>query len=386
MATSIKSLLAQNRTKLLFCETHDEISTAIALNTIGVTGQVFHGIWHSGLTQTTHLGVPDTELLTPLQRASLLAKNRVGEWQITEVPHGVAFDADSGGDFADIPELVNVLAVNDVSMVIIEDKMLYEPGKKVNSLAASSASQDQADMYEFAKKLQAFKLAINDAGKDIMVTARIESFTVRKVQGNTRLKAISVQAALQDALVRAKLYRQMGADAIMIHSKSPEPKEVIEFLRRYRADDTTTPLVVVPTTYSKVTRKSLYDAGANVIIYANHLMRAKIKAVGDITEKVLEVNPEFLSKDNELSACLRSRNYGCLLQKLGKRVSLGSEDRELQMYHVIVEALAAENMKRAVEDLLDGDLSGCEADDRIISVLDLLKINAVQLTAIQDLL
>ena len=73
----------------------------------------------------------------------------------------------------------------------------------------------------------------------------------------------------------------------MIHSKSPRPDEVLAFLTQYRAKDLFTPLVVVPTTYSKTAEAALYEAGANVIIYANHLMRAKISAVSTVFRSIV---------------------------------------------------------------------------------------------------
>jgi len=92
----------------------------------------------------------------------------------------------------------------------------------------------------------------------------------------------------------------------MIHSKSALPNEVLSFLTKYRSKDYVTPLVVVPTTYSEPTEDVLYDAGANVIIYANNLMRAKIWS------KFLAQTPDFISQDAELSACRDACREKCL--------------------------------------------------------------------------
>jgi 2-methylisocitrate lyase-like PEP mutase family enzyme len=385
MSISIKSLLARNDGRVKICETHDRLSTEIIKHTVGKKGQIFDGVWYSGLTQTTYLGVPDTELLSPLQRAVLLALNGNIQRRETHRPLCAAFDADSGGNMADIPALVAVLALVGVSMIIIEDKTVSAPGQKVNSLKDSSASQDQADMYKFAKTIRAFRAVSAKAGKDMMITARIESFTGRKTEKNDAEERASVQLALADALKRAEVYREAGVDAIMIHSKSLEPEEVISFLTQYRARDAVTPLVVVPTAYSRTLKTALYEAGANLIIYANHLLRAKISAVGSISDKILAANPNFLSEYSELRACFEARNYGCLLRRLWERLYLGEEDKEAQLYRVVTETAAAENMKAVVRDLLDGELCGCEADHRIISVKDLLKINTCQVTLVEDL-
>lgn len=124
-------------------ETHDDTSTEIIRKAVSNDGKTqFHGKWVSGLTQTTILGVPDTELITPLCRAGLISIHESADPK----PMGrrdlcTAFDADSGGPISEIPALVTMLASKGVSLIIVEDKEVFEPGKKVNSLAASSASQ-----------------------------------------------------------------------------------------------------------------------------------------------------------------------------------------------------------------------------------------------------
>lgn len=384
MSVSIRSLLAQNNGQIRLCEAHDLSSREIIRHTVGDNGQSFHGIWIGGLCQTTHLGIPDTELISPLQRAVLIALKDSLQQRKTRRPLCTAFDADSGGDVADIPALVAVLARVGVSMIIIEDRAVYEPGGKVSSLGDTSASQDQADMYEFANTLRTFISAA--AHKDMMITARIESLTVRVAKKEEAEERASIQEALSDALKRAEVYREAGADAIMIHSKSTHPGEVLSFLTEYRSRDAVTPLVVVPTMYPTATRTVLYEAGANVVIYATQSMRAKITAVSKISDRILAEIPGFLSEDTELSACLEAQNFGCLLRKLWERRYWGEEGKEAQLYRIVAANYAAESMKAVVKDLLDGELCGSEADERIISVKDLLEINARQTSAVEELI
>lgn len=124
-------------------ETHDTTTTEIIRNITGSDGRTqYHGQWVSGLTQTTILGVPDTELITPLCRANLISIYEGVKGQAAGARKlCTAFDADSGGPIPEIPALVTTLARKGVSVVIMEDKEVFEPGKKVNSLAVSSASQ-----------------------------------------------------------------------------------------------------------------------------------------------------------------------------------------------------------------------------------------------------
>jgi phosphoenolpyruvate phosphomutase len=381
MSASIRSLLGQNNGKVHLLEAHDFNSRDVVRNAVGDDGQSFQGVWISGLTQTTYLGVPDTELISPLKRASLMAGFNDNPQQNNCRPLCAVYDADSGGDIADVPALVALLATKGISMIIIEDKSVLKPGEKVNSLKETSGLQSQADMYEFAKTIRAFKSL--PAQKEMMITARIESFTVRIVKKDNAEEKISIQNALQDALLRAEVYKNAGADAIMIHSKSDIPDEVLSFLTDYRTKDPVTPLVVVPTTYSKTNENILYDAGANIIIYANHLMRAKIYALKEFFENLLEEKPDFISQDVELSGCLDAHNFGCLLRKM-LTINLNNISKEAKQYQIIMEKQATEYMNAAAKCLLDGKMS-CSADAHIISVKELLKINASQVTIIKEL-
>ena len=44
-----------------------------------------------------------------------------------------------------------------VLMIVIKDKSIYKPGKKVNSLKETFSLQGQTNMYKFAKIIQVFK-------------------------------------------------------------------------------------------------------------------------------------------------------------------------------------------------------------------------------------
>lgn len=378
MATLLRSVLAQNNGQVRLCEAHDRASTELVRDAVADNGQTFDGVWISGLTQTTILGVPDTELVSPLRRALLMTPVQQ-PMQRNGRPLCAAFDADSGGDAKDIPALVAVLAIHGVSMIIIEDKAVARPGDKVNSLLATSSAQSQADKHEFANVIRAFKAA--SAGVDIMIAARIESFTTRAVRRDPVEEQLSVQAALRDALERASVYTAAGVDAVMIHSKSREPDEVLAFLKGFRAVDATTPLVIVPTAYSQTKRSVLAAAGANVFIYANHLMRAKIKAVAEVFEDEGAGKADAFADDEELRLCWRARNYGCLLRRLAERRYLGQgQGTDEQHYGMAAEKKALENIETTVKDLAGGQLCGCEADARIVTVKELLSINAHQVS------
>ena len=73
----------------------------------------------------------------------------------------------------------------------------------------------------------------------------------------------------------------------MIHSKEKKPDEILEFCKKYCELEFRVPLIVVPSTYSQITEKELSDAGVNVVIYANHLIRSAYPAMKKTAETIL---------------------------------------------------------------------------------------------------
>jgi phosphoenolpyruvate phosphomutase len=84
------------------------------------------------------------------------------------------------------------------------------------------------------------------------------------------------------------MYINHGADGIMIHSKSEDEGEIISFSKRYKKFKKKVPLVVVPSTYNKVTEKELIKAGVDLVIYANHLLRSSYPAMVNTAESILK--------------------------------------------------------------------------------------------------
>ena len=103
-----------------------------------------------------------------------------------------------------------------------------------------------------------------------------------------RIESLILEKGMEDALERAFAYTEAGADAIMIHSRSKSPGEVMEFAERFREKDSATPLVAVPTSYSSVTEEELSACGINVVIYANQLTRSGFPAMQRAAQLILE--------------------------------------------------------------------------------------------------
>ena len=154
-----------------------------------------------------------------------------------------------------------------VSAVIIEDKT----GLKKNSLFGTEVEQTQDSIENFSAKIRAGKRA--QRTKDFMIIARIESLILEK--------------GMEDALARAFAYVQAGADGIMIHSRKKDPDEIFEFCDKFRAKDTVTPIVVVPTSYNGTYESELQAHGINIVIYANQLTRSAFPAMQKTATDIL---------------------------------------------------------------------------------------------------
>jgi phosphoenolpyruvate phosphomutase len=89
-----------------------------------------------------------------------------------------------------------------------------------------------------------------------------------------RLESLIAGFPAEDALLRADAYVKAGADGVMIHSKTTSGEDVRAFCTRFREKHRHIPMVLVPTTYHEWTKKELAGWSANVVIYANHLLRA----------------------------------------------------------------------------------------------------------------
>ena len=231
----------------------------------------FDGMWSSSLTDSTSNGKPDIEALDLTTRL----QNLTSILECTTKP--VIYDGDTGGKVEHFKFTVRTLERNGISAVIIEDKV----GLKRNSLYGTAVEQKLATIEEFSEKIRAGKNA--QLTKDFMIIARLESL----IAGQT----------VDDALVRARAYIAAGADGIMIHSKEKSGMDIKEFCTRLREENPTIPIVLVPTTYNQFREKEFMEWGANIIIYANHMLRASYPAMVKVANSILE-NERTLEADD----------------------------------------------------------------------------------------
>jgi phosphoenolpyruvate phosphomutase len=222
----------------------------------------FDAMWSSSLTDSTSKGKPDIEAVDLTTRLQDL--NNILE--CTTKP--IIFDGDTGGKIEHFIFTVRTLERHGISAVIIEDKT----GLKKNSLFGTDVVQTQDSIEDFCAKIKAGKNA--QVTNDFMIIARIESLICGK--------------DVSDALERAYAYVAAGADGIMIHSKNKTGEDIKTFCLEFRKKNANTPIVVVPTTYQHVTEDELHQWGVNIVIYANHMLRASYPAMLKVATTILE--------------------------------------------------------------------------------------------------
>lgn len=246
-------------------EAHDGLCGLIIENLEiqkGDKREVFDGMWSSSLTDSTSKGKPDIEAVDLTTRLQDL--NNILE--CTTKP--IIFDGDTGGKIEHFTFTVRTLERHGISAIIIEDKV----GLKKNSLFGTDAIQTQDTIEGFCAKIKAGKEA--QVTQDFMIIARIESLITGK--------------PMSDALERAYAYVEAGADGIMIHSKNKSGEDIKEFCLTFRQRYAHVPIVVVPTTYDHIHESELRKWGVNVVIYANHMLRAAYPAMMRVACTILE--------------------------------------------------------------------------------------------------
>ena len=231
---------------------HDGLSAKLAEN------NGFDGVWASGFEISTSFAVPDANILTMTQYLE------VAENMNMSVSIPIIADCDTGyGNSNNVIHMVKRYEMAGIAAICIEDKLF----PKVNSFI--SGRQSLASIPEFVGKIMAATNSRED--KNFMIVARTEAL----ING----------LGVDEAIKRAHAYVVSGADAILVHSKSKTPDEIIQFMSKW---DNSVPIIIVPTTYSQIRLNEIEDLGVKMVIYANQGIRAAIKAINQIYSKVLK--------------------------------------------------------------------------------------------------
>lgn len=249
MGVSLKQILSSENLEFIM-EAHNGISAKI------VEKAGFKAIWASGLAISASHGVRDASELSSTQ--VLNAINFMSD--AVDIP--ILLDADTGfGDFNNFRRLINELEKIKIAGVCIEDK-LYP---KKNSF--TECEQHLDTISNFVGKIKAGK----DSQKNdsFVIVARTESFIAGK--------------SLEEAIERASLYAEAGADAILVHSKLKDFSQISQFMKKWNYAK---PIIIVPTTYSDIPIEVFKKSSISAVIWANHNLRACIKAMEMVSQKI----------------------------------------------------------------------------------------------------
>ena len=218
----------------------------------------FDGVWASGLEVSASYGIPDASLISMYQFVE--AARSMNE--VVDIP--VVVDCDTGyGNAMNVMYMVKRYEEAGVAGVVMEEKKF----PKDNSLL-DGGRQELLSVEEFEGKIEAAKAA--QKNPDFMVIARVEALIAGWGQ--------------EEAQMRAHRYAEAGVDAILIHSKSKNPDEIIEFVSNWDLD---VPLVLVPTNYPSLTEKDIKALGKiKMAIYANHGMRAAVRVIEELFSRI----------------------------------------------------------------------------------------------------
>lgn len=252
MFRNLKQIIEQKGTVRLL-EAHNPLCGLIIENSD------FDGMWSSSLTDSASMALPDCEVHSIQKRLDNI------QYTFNATSKPLLMDVDSGGNPEQLAYHLQAIQRMGVSGVVVEDKV----GFKQNSLT-ENCKQQQDTVSGFSHKLKLASDALQH--RDFLLVARIESL----ILGET----------VEQALHRADAYIDNGANSIMIHSAETDPAMLMNFVEQFKQKHTV-PLVIVPTTYNTVAINTFRDAGVDVVIYANHLLRASITAMTDVANRIL---------------------------------------------------------------------------------------------------
>lgn len=231
----------------------------------------FDAVWASGFEISASQGVPDANILSFSENLEIAR----GIARAIDIP--VIADCDTGfGNAVNVVRTIREYEEAGVAGICIEDNIFP---KRCSFYAGSR--RELVSPEEHAGKIRAAKAAQQDP--DTFIIARTEALIAGWGQA--------------EALHRARLYADAGADAVLIHSKAKTLDELAAVQQRWDRD---TPLVIVPTIFPGASAGDCYEAGFKIVIFANHGLRSAIRAMqttlADLrrTQRISDVEPNLV--------------------------------------------------------------------------------------------
>ena len=259
--------LLQSKDLVRVIETHSGISSLIVENLeidSNNKKRTFDAFWSSSVTDSTNKGKPDITTIDTTDRANTITSI----FEVTTKP--MIFDGNVGNSPEHFVYTVRTLERLGVSAIVIGDKISFatKPNQKGTDI--------QVKVEDLCAKISAGKNAqISD---DFMIFARCQN--------------LNSDNGIDQTIDSCKAYLSSGADGIMIQSDDFEAKDIMCFAAIYREFCLGRPLIVALPSIDKITEKELSKAGVNVVIYANHMLRAAYPAMLKVAKNIL-INERF---------------------------------------------------------------------------------------------
>jgi phosphoenolpyruvate mutase len=233
-------------------EAHNGVSAKIAQKA------GFKILWASGLSIATSLGVRDCNELTSTEVLNVLS------YMVDSVNLPIIVDGDTGyGNYNNFRRFVKKINKLGIASVCIEDKVFPKTNSFVNR------KQNLVGIEEFCGKIK--------AGKDVALDSNFSIIA--------RTESLILGFSIEEALMRAEAYHKAGADAILIHSSKDSAYEVLGFVDSW---NNKCPVVVVPTKYYATNSSVFKEKKISIVIWANHLLRASMKAMQETCAIILK--------------------------------------------------------------------------------------------------
>ncbi|MEM1629982.1 MAG: methylisocitrate lyase [Saccharolobus sp.] len=222
--------------------------TAILAKKVG-----FKAVYLSGGALTSSYGLPDIGLISLEEVADMVRKIK----EVVDIP--VIVDADTGfGEAINVYRTVKVLEKAGADAIQIEDQRMP---KKCGHLEGK-------EVVEPLEMVQKIKAALK-ARKNAMIIARVDSRGVYN---------------LEDAIERAKIYVEAGADVIFPEALTSK-EEFAKFAKEVKA-----PLLANMTEFGKtpyIKAQEFKEMGYKYVIFPVTLFRVAAKAMKDALEVLL---------------------------------------------------------------------------------------------------
>jgi len=248
----------------------------------------FDGMWISGKTGAMLKGISGDEA----QDVSTRIAGINDLLDVTTKP--VIFEGNAAWKPGQLKYAVRTLERLGISAIVMRDG----PDLHNDSGQTGTPEQNQLPAETFCSMIRTGKAArITDS---FMIIARIDSLRFGK--------------GTKDAVDRAKACINAGADGIMIHSDD-NADEILDFCKEYRKLDRTVTLAVAPSGYDTVYEKELAEAGVNIVIYDNQLLRSALPAMMETARLILTHERSYEARERMMPV----RDFNRLIPELRKK-------------------------------------------------------------------